>query len=171
MTGKYLKKMIDRYGLWRTTQGLLASCVSILLITIIVQVLIPLSLPDPDNKAIVSELRATENIPQLLDNKNNDKQAKDERIAYRAGLFKAASGLQDKPLANKTIERIKNQLKLQCVMEMNGQPVAYINIQGVGLKKCCIGNSVNDLFTVLNINKQNKSVDISIVDHKVTLTL
>ena len=86
-------------------------------------------------------------------------------------MFRPATGLRDKPLANRTIERIKDQLKLKCVMEMNGQPVAYINIQGTGLKKCRVGDNINDLFIVLDINKQNKSVEISIVDHKVTLHL
>ena len=90
---------------------------------------------------------------------------------FRAGLFKAATGLRDKPIADKTIERIKSQLKLQCIMEMNGQPVAYISIKSDGLRKCSIGDYVNDLFTVLDINKQNKSVEISILEHKITLTL
>jgi hypothetical protein len=72
-------------------------------------------------------------------------------------------------MADKTIERIKSQLKLQCVMEMSGEPVAYINIEGTGLKKCKTGDSINDLFTVLNVYKN--SVEISIIDHKVTLNL
>jgi hypothetical protein len=72
-------------------------------------------------------------------------------------------------MADKTIERIKSQLKLKCIMEIRGEPVAYINIKGASLKKCKVGDSVSDLFTVLNINKH--SVEISIVDHKVTLNL
>jgi hypothetical protein len=87
----------------------------------------------------------------------------------RPGLFKSATSLRDKPMADKTIERIRSQLKLQCIMEMSGEPVAYVNIEGVGLKKCKVGDSVSDLFTVLTINK--KSIEISIVDHKVTLSL
>ena len=54
-------------------------------------------------------------------------------------------------------------------MTMNGQLVAYIHINGVGLKKCAAGDSVNDMFTVLDIDKANNRVDISIIDHKVTL--
>ncbi len=76
-----------------------------------------------------------------------------------------------KPLADKTIERIKEQLSLQCILEINGQSVAYINIQGKELRKCCVGDNIKDLFKVLNINQQSKSVDISIIDHKVTLQL
>jgi len=87
----------------------------------------------------------------------------------RQGLFKSVTPLRDKPMADKTIERIKSQLKLQCIMEMNGEPVAYVNIKGTGLKKCKVGDSVSDLFTVLNINK--KSIEVTIVDHKVTLSL
>lgn len=130
---------------------------------------VPIHVGQTDGQAEnAPEFTPNENISSLLDEK---KEKTKETIAYRPGLFKPATGLQDKPLANKTIERIKKQLKLQCVMEMNGQPVAYINIQGVGLKKCCVGENVNDLFTVLYINKQNKSVDILIVEHKITLHL
>ena len=54
-------------------------------------------------------------------------------------------------------------------MEMNGEPVAYVHIKGTGLKKCKVGDSVSDLFTVLNIDK--RSIEITIIDHKVTLSL
>jgi hypothetical protein len=153
--------------MWRTIQALLAGFGSILLFTTLIQILIPLSLQELDSQAVISELSTVGDISDVLDGK--DKHAKNEKTIYRAGLFKASSGLQDKPLADKTIERIKSQLKLQCVMKMNGQPVAYVNIQGVGLKKCCIGDNVNDLFTVLDIDEQNKTVEISIINHKITL--
>ena len=61
------------------------------------------------------------------------------------------------------------QICKQCIMDISGKTTAYITIKGVGLRKCCIGDKVQDLFTVLDINEQNKSVDISIVEHKVTL--
>jgi hypothetical protein len=87
----------------------------------------------------------------------------------RSGLFKSEATLSDKPMADKTIERIRSQLKLQCIMELNGELVAYVSIKGVGLKKCKIGDSINDLFTVLNIN--NKSIEITIVGHREILSL
>lgn len=169
MIRKYLKNLVNRFGLIRMIHVILVLGILILIITIIVQLFVPINLQQSDNQAnTISESVIPETISSLLD-KSKDK--KSQTIAYRPGMFKSATGLQDKPLANKTIEKIRDQLKLQCVMEMNGRPVAYINVQGVGLKKCGIGDSINDLFTVLDINKQNKSVDISIVDHKITLQL
>ncbi len=90
-------------------------------------------------------------------------------IITRKGLFRPATPVADKPMADKTIERIKSQLKLQCVMNMNNEPVAYINITGVGLRKCKVGESIQDLFTVTVIN--TNSVDVTILGHKVTLGL
>ena len=87
----------------------------------------------------------------------------------RAGLFKSAVAIQGKPLADKTIDRIKSELKLQCVMTLNDQLVAYIHIKGGGLKKCVVGDTVNDMFTVIDIDKTKKCVVISVIDHKVTL--
>ncbi|MHC4396886.1 MAG: hypothetical protein ACYS1A_14650 [Planctomycetota bacterium] len=169
MKEKYFENIINRFGICHTVQAALVSFSVILLTAAVSQIFVPIYSGHTNSQANnISEFTLNENISSLLDeNKGKTKEA----IAYRPGMFKPATGLQDKPLANKTIERIKKQLKLQCVMEMNGQPVVYINIQGVGLKKCCIGENINDLFTVLNINKQNTSVDISIIEHKITLHL
>jgi len=87
----------------------------------------------------------------------------------RFGLFKPATPSQDKPMADKTIETIVSQLQLKCVTELNGERVAYIKIQGVGLRKCRVGDTVNDLLAVINIY-ENK-VEIKIVGHTTMLKL
>jgi len=166
MIKRFVTKIINRFGVWRTIQAVIAGLSMILLTVAISQLFAPVPLEQTDNQTN----NLYESAPENNSLPSSENKAK-EQIAYRPGMFKPATGLQDKPLADKTIERIKDQLKLQCVMEMNGQPIAYINIQGVGLKKCGVGENVNDLFTVLDINKQNKSVDISIVEHKITLHL
>lgn len=102
------------------------------------------------------------NVP-LLDTKNSPP------LATRTGLFKPATPLRDKPVADKTIERIRSKLKLQCIMEINHEPTAYILIDGSGLKQCRPGQTIHDLFTVLAIHQDR--VDVSIVDHKVTLRM
>jgi hypothetical protein len=87
----------------------------------------------------------------------------------RPGLFKPSSSVQDNPMADKTIERIKSQLKLQCITQISKEIVAYIHIEGLGMKKCKVGDTVNDIFTVINITKAN--VEITIIGHKVVLSL
>jgi len=84
--------------------------------------------------------------------------------AIRPGLFKSESPQRDKPMADKTIERIRSQLKLQCIMDLDGEPVAYVKVEGEGMKRCRSGDTVSNLFTVLNINKTN--VEITIVGHR-----
>ena len=89
--------------------------------------------------------------------------------ALRPGLFKSAAPMRDRPIADKTIERIRSQLSLGCILETEGDLVAYIRVKDLGLKRCKIGDSVEDLFTVLDINE--KSIVINIIDHRVTLSL
>jgi len=169
MISRFIKNIVNRFGVWRTVQAVLTGCAVILFTAAVLRLFVPIHILRTDSQAnTLLEFTTSESI-STLPGENKDKQRK--AIAYRPGMFQPATGLADKPLANRTIERIKDQLKLQCVMEMNGQPVAYINIQGVGLRKCCVGENINDLFSVLDINKQNKSVEISIVEHKVTLHL
>jgi len=95
--------------------------------------------------------------------------ARPSTFTPRPGLFKSVGAIQDKPMADKTVERIRSQLKLRCVMHIQGEAVAYVSIKNQGVKKCRVGESVADLFTVISI--QPKSIEISIVDHRVTLSL
>ncbi len=164
-------KIIKRFGLWRSVHVTLTAVLLILLCSAAVQMLTPVLAGNYSSVvAVSSDLSNANTLSHALKTQGNDRSDEMAGI-FRAGLFKAATGLRDKPIADKTIERIKSQLKLQCIMEINGQPAAYINIKGSGLRKCSIGDSVNDIFTVLDINKQNKSVEISILEHKLTLKL
>ncbi|MFC1677112.1 hypothetical protein ACFL3G_08630 [Planctomycetota bacterium] len=167
----HFDKIIKRFGLWRIVHVMLTAVLLILLCSAAVQMLTPVLTGNYESQVSVnSDLSNVNTLSQALNSEGNERPG-DLAGIFRVGLFKAATGLRDKPIADKTIERIKSQLKLQCIMEINGRPAAYINIKGSGLRKCCIGDSVNDLFTVLDINKQNKSVEISILEHKLTLKL
>jgi hypothetical protein len=159
---------IEHYGLRRLINSLLAAAVAILVLIIVLELTISIQ--------PISILSASSARVNIIAAGNLSKTFRPEILSMqelikviRPNLFKASSSLSDRPMADKTIERIKSQLKLQCVMEMSGEPVAYINIEGTGLKKCKTGDSINDLFTVLNVYKN--SVEISIIDHKVTLNL
>ena len=168
MLKKQIDKLIKRYGLWRLIHISLAVVVILLVCVCVLEFAIPIG-QDIGRSELSSNVNISADInsPEIF----RPKAANSGEIAgvIRPNLFKAAGGLSDRPMADKTIERIKSSLKLQCIMEMGGKPAAYINIDGVGLKKCTVGDSVENLFTVLNINE--RSVEISIVEHKVTLGL
>jgi hypothetical protein len=99
------------------------------------------------------------------------KSIRDFARVMRMGLFRPATPSRDRPMADKTIERIKSQLQLKCITKLNGQPVAYIKIKGVGLRKCKAGDTINDLFTVIGVHQNEKSVEIKIVGHRTMLDL
>lgn len=88
---------------------------------------------------------------------------------YRSDLIKSIDGYYKRPMADKTIQRIKSKLKLQCILKIGGKYSAYINIEGKSLQRCHAGDEVGDLFKVLAVHKD--SVVLSIVEHKVTLYL
>jgi hypothetical protein len=158
--------LIQRYGLWRTIHIMLGLLAGVVGLMFALEMILPVRIQNLDSLLLSDANSSLSAITPATANKSDSTELLN---AIRPGLFKAATSLQDQPMADKTIEKIKSQLKLQCIMQMGSQPVAYIHIKGVGLKKCAAGESVNDLFTVLNVNKD--SVDISIVDHKVTLHL
>ena len=168
MLKKQINRLVNRYGSWRLIHIVLAGGIITMAGVLVLELVIPIRLSSGTvGISSNTDIVATGNLSEILQPETTSFQ----RLAkvIRPGLFKASTPLRDKPMADKTIERIKSQLKLQCIMPIQGEPVAYINIKGSGLKRCKVGDSVNDLFIVLNINK--KSVEITIVDHKVSLSL
>ena len=168
MLKKQIYRLVNRYGVWRSIHIVMAAGIITLTGVLVLELVIPVRL-DSDwvDTSYNMNTVDTNYLPEIL----QPKPAKFQELTkiMRRGLFKSATSLRDKPMADKTIERIRSQLRLQCIMEINGEPVAYVNIKNSGMKKCKVGDSVNDLFTVLNINK--KSIEVTIVDHKVTLSL
>jgi len=163
-----ISKLTERYGAWRVVHGLIGIGVLIMATLLTGQLVLPLKRGNmetvrADTIGGRATLRVSElSYPHLLPYPELAK-------VMRGGLFKPSAPLSDNPMADKTIERIQSQLKLQCIMQMNGAPVAYVNITGVGLRKCTAGESVQDLFTVVSIG--NNSMEITILGHKVVLNM
>jgi len=140
----------------------------LLTVALILIVLIPISDPSEEPESTSALLPQDKNKGRIGSPTSVPSTA-DIDTAWRTGLFRPANPREEKPLADATIQKIKSQLKLQCVMELNKEQVAYINVAGIGLKKCKTGESVQDLFTVTRIDKT--SVEITIIGHPVTLEL
>ena len=147
--------------------ALLAISVLVLAVITLFVFFKPIQLESQEPSADMIKSILSTSLSELLPAASND-DANLSRV-IREGLFKTATPLRNKPMADKTIEKIKSKLKLQCIMQMNQESVAYINISGVGLKQCRLGQSISNLFTVLAI--YNDNVEISIVDHKVILRM
>lgn len=160
MTSKNLK-LIERFGYLRV---ICVVCVLIILIEVVLTFAV-LFKPIEDIEFVpeyAAEVKKEAEVSNTVD--GNSLKIAD---VYRAGFFKSGGTVGSRPLADKTVERIKSKLRLQCVINMGGEMVAYIHIDGLGLKKCRVGDSVEDMFSVLDIAKGR--VEISIVGHKVSL--
>jgi len=168
MLKKIMQKIINRFGMLYTIELGLGGGFLIAMVIFTLQMAVP-------TKQVFFESQASDAIQPTSagslpdDSQKNHTDLRETLGLIKPGLFKAASGLNDKPMADKTIERIRSQLKLQCIMPMGGKTFAYINIKDTGLKKCTVGEKICDLFTVISINE--KTVEISIIDHKVKLSL
>jgi len=168
MLKKIWRALVRRYGAWRMLHVALGSAIAGLATVLLLEAALPIRTEAPAGATGADvELAAAAG---LLDGRQSPEKAA-ARIArvLRPGLFKSAAPLGDKPMADKTIEKILSQLKLQCIVQIDGQPTAYINVENGGLKKCRVGETVADLFTVVNVNK--KSVELTIIGHPVTLSL
>ena len=169
---KDLQISIVKWSIWKRVQFILAGCIFILLVAIAVQIIIAVNMHNQEKFVMENSgfaMLKEGNGLQTVISQTGSISNKD--FGYRSGLFKPSDGVRDRPIADKTIERITSQLKLQCIMEINGEMTAYISIEGLGLKKCCIGEKVGDIFTVVKIDKKNKCADVSIIGHKVRLSL
>jgi hypothetical protein len=168
MLKTWINKIVSYYGIWRLAHILLATSIFVFIGIIILAVITPIQLnSNAVNVSTNVNLAANNYLSEVLQSKSLDMKQLVE--AFRPNLFRASTSPRDKPMAEETIEKIKSKLKLQCIVEISGEPVAYVNIQGTGLKKCKIGDSISDLFTILNIYQN--SVEISIIGHKVVLAL
>jgi len=168
MARKLLNELLRRYGAWRLAQYGLVAAAAGLVAVLLVELLVPLRSQVNGRAAVAGNVGINaRGVPEIPQPTTMDFQELTK--VFRAGLFKAATPLSDKPLADRTIERIRSKLALKGILTIKGRQVAYISVEGEGLKPCKTGDSVGDLFTVLNVGE--KSVEISIVGHKVTLSL
>jgi len=168
MASKGTYKIIRLFGSQRAIQIWLVVLVVILAVVFALELIVPV-FPGRSSGESGSDtgVPGTERPESIWE--PNALEVRSVTSLLRPGMFKPSSGVVDRPMADKTVERIKSQLTVQCIMEMNGKRVAYIKIKGEGLQKCMVGERVNDLFTVLEIRQH--SVVITIVGHKVTLVL
>ena len=166
MVKKKIIKLLKRYDIWQWAQIILIGGIVISSGLLVQQLIVS---PRFENDAVyapASNIIIDSNLAEIAQIRSAENQEGGKFI--RPGLFKSENPQRDKPMADKTIERIRSQLKLQCIMDLNGEPVAYVKIKGEGMKQCRSGETVSNLFTVLNINKTN--IEITIVGHRQLLS-
>ena len=88
----------------------------------------------------------------------------------RPNLFKPTTRLRTRT-GDATVERILSMLKFRCVMTIQGEPTAFVKVKDQGTRKCQAGNTVFDLFTVLEVNPEQNNMTIEIAGKKRTLGL
>lgn len=163
-----MNEIVKKYGSWKLAQAVLVVGIIISTGILTLEVVIPVRF-DSDAFGNLTSLNTetSGNLSGFLQSESSKRPAVAK--ITRSGLFKSDASIRDKPMADKTIEIIRSRLKLQCILELNGEPVAYLHIKDTGLRKCRVGDSVDDLFTVIGINE--KSIEITIVGHRQILSL
>jgi hypothetical protein len=84
-------------------------------------------------------------------------------------LFKPATPLPARPMARESVNRVRGLLSLHGIMERDGEPVAYINVRGLGMKAYRLGDDEPNVFKVMVI--RDRSVELEIVGERVELEL
>ena len=83
----------------------------------------------------------------------------------RPNLFKSTARLRTQT-GDATVERILSMLKFRCVMMIQGEPTAFVKVKNQGMRKCQAGDTVSDLFTVLDVNPEQNNMTIEIAGKK-----
>lgn len=79
----------------------------------------------------------------------------------RRRLFMPATPLPVRSMARDSVNRIKNMLSLHGIMKLNNERVAYINVEGMGMKSYRPGDENEELFKVTRIEDQVIEVEIA----------
>ncbi len=169
MLKQILNRILKKYGRWRLTQAALVASAACLLAAITLTLALPVRLgagridlattvnptPEPDISAIMKP-----DVPEF----------REVAKLMRMGLFKPEIMSRRVDGFDNTLKTIMSQLKLKAVIKIKGVPTAYIDVRGKGVIRCTVGMSAPNLFTVLGINNDNKSVELEVIGHRQTLT-
>jgi len=169
MLKERITRILERYGYWRLAQVAITAAFVVLTSLFVLALVVPVRLDSrPTDFLPGASVATAQSVPEILQVKTPD--LRELSRVVRPGLFKAETALGDRPRADGTIKNIMSQLTLVCVMEMRGEPVAYVDIRGGDMKQCKVGQSVRDLFTVVSIDVETQSIEVTIVGHKVRLS-
>ena len=171
MMTKALRRLLQLYGPWRLVQVILMALIVCLGVGLVMVLVTPTTADPQVELAVQGRSRSGANRGHLSAVAQPANDANELVIEIRPGLFRSVAPLRDKPRADKNVEQVLSQLKLQMVLEVRGKPVAYIHVKNEGLKICQIGDSVDDLFQVVNIDIASQMIEIQIADQKETLRL
>ncbi len=90
-------------------------------------------------------------------------------VVERRSLFKPAIPLPSRPMAREAVSRVRGLLSVHGILDRDGQPVAYINVKGMGMKPYAVGEGVDDLFEVTRI--ENGKVEVEITGERLELEM
>jgi hypothetical protein len=170
MLKEAMNRLLERYGYLRLVQVAVTAAFIVLTSMFLLALVIPVG-SDSDQTDLFPDpnLGGRKGVPVEFSEQTPD--VGELAKVVRGGLFKAESQLADRPLADRTIRSILSSLTLVYVMEMGGEPVAYIDMKPDGVRQCKVGENVKDRFKVVNIDVEARSVEITIVGHKVKLSI
>ena len=160
--GAIVSIYMSKNGLKRTIKPALFFTIAVLFFTSILQIILPVR-PYQPYVMVKRPVKIIENQQQLGKSETQVKMIH----PIRSGLFKPSRGVRVNSITDKTVEKIFNSLKLQCVMPIGGQKVAYIVLKDGQMRKCKVGETVKDMFTVIDV--QDDSVTVDILGHKLSL--
>jgi len=87
----------------------------------------------------------------------------------RRSLFKPAVPLPSRPMAREAVSRVRELLSVHGILDRDGQPVAYINIRGMGMRPYEVGEGVDEMFEVTRI--ENGKVEVEITGERLELEM
>ena len=162
------KDLLPSLVTWRTVHVVTIGC------TVLLAFLTLLALVVPVGGAI--QISAASDAAAPLDSNSLSARlapphelARTSDTVIRSGFFKSATRLRAHSTLDKTVERIMDSLELKCIMPIQGKLTGFVKIKGSGMKSCVIDQKVEDLFTVRDIDVEQKSMTLDITGKGVIL--
>ncbi len=151
---------------WRLLQITLALTALALGVGTIRAALAPVE-ANPQDTEMASQVAVMDRPTRTFTAEPNNRVDSNSPVFTRRGLLKTASPLRQRTTGDKTVEQVTSLLALRCIMPSGDGKVAYISIKNKGMRRCAVGDCVEEMFTVLGIREN--SVDIEVADKNVTL--
>ena len=122
MVKKSIDILIQRYGLWRTIHIILGLSAGVVGLMFAMEMVLPVHMQNLDSVLLSDANASLSTMAPATANKSDNAELLN---AIRPGLFKAATSLQDQPMADKTIEKDKVATQTP-VCYANGRPAGSI---------------------------------------------
>jgi hypothetical protein len=165
---KQWANILDRIPIrYRSPHVVLRACLGTIMF--ILFVLIAIEVLSPEDGLATGETFVPDALGDRHDARRRESVSDRLHVVQDRQLFEPSVPLPSRGMAKQSVDRIKHMVSLHGIMLRNDERVAYIKVQGLGLRAFREGDSVDEMFKVTLIERDR--VELDIVGERVILEM